>query len=85
MAKGKKTGGRIKGTPNKTTTDVGAVARALVDDAAYREAFKKRFQAGDVPPGVEQMIWHYAYGKPPDSLQIGGMDGGPVMVRFVDA
>lgn len=83
MAQGRKTGGRRKGTPNKNTTDVGAVARALVDDADYRTLFKRRLHAGEVAAGVETMLWHYAYGKPPDHVQLGGDGGGPVRVEFV--
>jgi hypothetical protein len=83
MAKGRKTGGRKPGTPNKNTTDVGAIARALVDDADYRVLFKARLHAGTIPPGVEQMLWHYAYGKPPDSLTLRGDEDRPVVVKFI--
>lgn len=85
MAKGRKTGGRAKGSRNKSKTDVAVVARALVDDAVYREMFKVRLHGGTLPPGVEQMLWHYAYGKPAEHLHLGGEGGGPVLIRFVDA
>lgn len=85
MAHGRKTGGRTKGTPNKSTTDVAAVARELLDDADYRQMFKTRLKAGDLAPAVESMLWHYAYGKPPDSLHVSGEGGGPVLVKFVNA
>lgn len=83
MAHGRKTGGRAKGTPNKSTTDVAAVARQLVEDDEYRKLFKARLQTGDLAPAVESMLWHYAYGKPPDSLHVTGKDGGPIRVEYV--
>jgi hypothetical protein len=83
MAIGRKTGGRAKGTPNKNTTDVAAMARQLVEDVAYQAMFKARLNGGTLPPGVEQMMWHYAYGKPIEHLHVGGDDGGPVLIKFV--
>lgn len=80
-----KTGGRRKGTPNKQTTDVAAIARALVDNATYRRQFTRRLQLGKLAPQVETMIWHYAYGKPVDHVEVAGEGGGPVRVTFVDA
>lgn len=72
MAKGRKTGGRRRGTPNKTSTDIGAACRQLVDDAEYRQYFKHRLMVGQLPPALEAMAWHYAYGKPPETLTVDG-------------
>jgi hypothetical protein len=72
MAKGRKTGGRQRGTPNKSTLDVGAVCRQIVDDEEYRKYFKHRLMVGQLPPALEAMAWHYAYGKPPETLTLGG-------------
>lgn len=85
MAKGHKTGGRKPGSVNKNKTDVAVIARALVDDEGYRALCKARLNAGTMPPGVESMLWHYAYGKPIEHLVLNGDDeGGPVRVKFVD-
>lgn len=83
MAKGKKTGGRAKGVPNKNTTDVAAVARLFVEDENYQHRLKVRLDEGTLAPGVETMLWHYAYGKPTEHLEVTGEDGGPVKVEFV--
>jgi hypothetical protein len=72
MAKGRKTGGRTKGTPNKVHTDVGAVCRKLVDNPKYLEYFEHRLNVGQLPPALEAMCWHYAYGKPKEFLELGG-------------
>jgi hypothetical protein len=59
------------------------MARSLIEDQAYQALFKARLHAGTIPPGVESMLWHYAYGKPAEHLKFAGEDGGPVLVKFV--
>lgn len=82
--KGRKTGGRAKGTPNKASAELRDFAQSLLNNAAYRDAFAKRFLSGDLHPRLEEMIWHYAGGKPTEHVTIDGDgEGGPVEVRFV--
>lgn len=70
--KGKKTGGREKGTPNKTTLEVREAASELIDDPAYRKNLAKRLKAGKAAPAVEALMWHYAKGKPVERHEVGG-------------
>lgn len=63
--------GRTKGTPNKLTTEVREAARAIVDDPAYRESLIKRLHAG-LAPHMETLLWHYAYGKPKETIEVEG-------------
>lgn len=65
-----KTGGRKKGTPNKATVEGREFARSIVDDAAYRERLRARMLSGEANPAIEQLVWHYAYGKPTESLDV---------------
>lgn len=67
-----KTGGRQKGTPNKVTVEAKAAAEALVDDPVYRAKLAEDFQARRVHPTIESMIWHYAKGKPKESVELSG-------------
>ena len=67
---GRKTGGRQKGTPNKATAEARAVCAAIVNDPTYRAKLTARAQAGTLAPPVEAMLWHYAYGKPRDSVHV---------------
>lgn len=60
--------GRPKGSLNKTTTEAKALAQQLVNDPIYRENLLKRLQAGEGGQ-IEQIIWHYAYGKPKESIE----------------
>lgn len=78
-------GGRPKGVRNKASVDVEATCRRLVDDPVYRKTFTARLKDGTLPPALEAMTWHYAYGKPIERhILTGDTEGGPVLVRFVD-
>ena len=68
--RGRKTGGRRKGTPNKVTAEARAVCAAILDDPTYRTNLTARARAGTLAPAVEAMLWHYAFGKPRDSLDV---------------
>ena len=70
MAKGKKTGGRKRGTPNRATGDVRECCAKLVADPAYLAALRRRLLAGELAPAVETMLWHFAFGRPKDSLEM---------------
>ena len=78
MALGRKTGGRVKGTPNKATAEAQQAAAAIVDDPQYRQQLKDRALKGELPPAIETMLWHYAHGKPPEELRVGDPDGNPI-------
>lgn len=76
-----KTGGRQKGTPNKVTVEVREMARRLVEDPEYQKNLKTRLLDGSAGPGVESMLWHYAYGKPKERVEVSGESGGlPISV-----
>ncbi len=64
-----KYGGRSKGTPNKVTQEVQAAAKAFVEDPEYRAQLLIAMKERQVPPGVEIMLWNYAYGKPKEAPQ----------------
>ena len=59
-----KYGGRKPGKQNYYSSDVGTFARRIVEDEAYLVEVSKRAHAGTLAPGMESMLWHYAYGKP---------------------
>ena len=80
MAKGRKTGGRKKGTPNKLNGAIASRCRALIEDPAYQETFAKRFLTGRLPPVLEAMAWHYAYGKPSETMTLQSLGGGPISI-----
>lgn len=65
--------GRPKGIPNKNTREIKEASRALLEDPLYLEALRIRLLRGEAGP-VEPLLYHYAYGKPKDTLAI---EGGP--------
>jgi hypothetical protein len=74
MAKGKKTGGRQPGSPNKVTRDIAALARGLFD-AAYWKRTKERLDAGELNPAIEGKLLAYAYGEPKKIVKVEGEIG----------
>ena len=65
-----KTGGRKKGTPNKATVEAKSLCRRLVQDEEYRRGFEQRLRSGELPPALEAMVWHYAWGKPKEQVSL---------------
>ncbi len=77
--------GRPKGSLNKTTTEVRDLARQIVDDPEYRQALKLRVSLGEAPH-METLLWHYAYGKPKETVALeGSLDvTGEIRTTVVD-
>lgn len=73
--------GRPKGSKNKKTAEVRLLALRMVSDPAYLASLTDRLNAGKAPH-MEPVMWHYAYGKPKESVEVTGADGGPVQVIF---
>jgi hypothetical protein len=67
----KKTGGRTAGTPNKGTTEIKELARSLLKDPTYLEKLKRRLQTGRAQR-IEELLYHYAYGKPTQNVEVSG-------------
>jgi hypothetical protein len=72
MAKGRKTGGRKPGSKNKVTLAVQEFTRSLVEDPTYRAGLLTRLQQHKLSPPIEAMVWHYAYGHPKQTVDLGG-------------
>ena len=60
--------GRPKGAKNHGTLEAKDFCSKLIDDPAYQRNFRARFVAGDLPPALEAMVWHYGKGKPPETM-----------------
>lgn len=57
--------------PNKTTREAKVFCNSLVDDPAYQKKLRADFLARRCSDPIEQMIWHYAKGKPKDRVEFG--------------
>lgn len=53
-----------------TRQEVAKRARSVLESDDYQRSFQERVANGTLAPGVEQMIWHYAYGKPPEEVNV---------------
>jgi len=61
--------GRPKGTLNRTAQEVREFSQRFVQDEAYLANLKQRIFDGEAPH-METMLWHHAYGKPKDTIEI---------------
>jgi len=79
MAKGQKTGGRTKGTPNKMTQ----TAKEAIALAAEQLGGAERLVAwAQEEPQNERVFWGTIYPKLLP-LQVTGEDGGPVQIAEI--
>lgn len=74
MAFRKGEGGRPKGAKNKDTKAAQIVCQRLVTNRDYLKQFRKRFLAGELPQKLEEMVWHYAYRRPPQPIDFDGTE-----------
>lgn len=88
FVKGDKRAGRPRGVPNKVTIEIRELSRGLLSDPAYLATLKQRLKKGTLAPAVWCLLYHYAYGKPKETVEVGGAGGGPiehaVKVLFVE-
>lgn len=45
------------------------IARKLLKDPTYRKILMKRLRTGTIQPGVEALLYYYAYGKPKETVE----------------
>lgn len=63
------------GRPKKTADEKAKakqaekIAQKLLTSPNYIAGLKERLEAGKCQPGVEVAVWHYAFGKPPDTIE----------------
>lgn len=86
MAAGRKTGGRVRGTPNKATANVKALARAYTEEAI--ETLAEIMRDGDsdkARAAAAKELLDRGHGRPVQAIT--GEDGGPITVvirKFAD-
>jgi hypothetical protein len=61
--------GRPLGHGNKITKAVREIAQDFVNDPEYRALLKARIACGEAP-GMEKLLWHYAYGRPKMQVEV---------------
>lgn len=61
--------GRPAGSLNKATREIKELARAIVEDPAYRKKLRRRMIEGKASH-IEPLLWYYAYGKPKERVEV---------------
>ena len=64
--------GRRRGTPNRRTVEARQLCSDLVHDVRYQARLLHDFIRRRVHPSVEQMLWHYAIGRPEQRIELRG-------------
>jgi hypothetical protein len=64
--RGRKTGGRIAGTPNKRTPEFREFVQRLLGPPSgpYWKKVQAKLEAGELHPSLEGKLWAYAHGEP---------------------
>ena len=74
--------GRPKGVPNRATVEAKEFCASIIDDPEYQQALRRRALKGELPPVIEVMIWHYAKGRPKESVAVS--DDEAVIARLLE-
>lgn len=45
-------------------------SREVLNSAEYRQSLLQRIMLGELPPHVECLLYHYAYGKPVERVEV---------------
>jgi hypothetical protein len=70
FVKGDPRAGRPKGVKNKSTIEIRDFAKRLIADKAYQKNLRVRLREGSAPH-METLLFHYAYGKPTETIDLG--------------
>jgi len=62
--------GRPPGALNKNRGEAKTFCQEVLRSEEYRNSVKTRARSGTLPPQVEVLLWHYAYGKPVEHVAL---------------
>lgn len=57
--------------PKEVFRDARLYSLLIVTDPVYRENLLRAARSRILPPQMEVLLWHYAFGKPPDRVELG--------------
>lgn len=58
------------GSPSPGVRSVKAFARGVLDSQEYRSSLMRRIAADELPAQIEALLYHYAGGKPAETLRV---------------
>jgi hypothetical protein len=62
--------GRPPGAVNKIRGEAKVFCQEVLRSEEYRQSVRQRAKSGTLPAQVEVLLWHYAYGKPVEHVQV---------------
>jgi hypothetical protein len=62
--------GRPLGSLNKNRGEAKSFCLDILRSDEYRRSVQVRAKLGTLPPAVETLLWHYAYGKPVEHVAV---------------
>ena len=74
--------GRPPGVPNKKNRDVAVAYEKILTDPDYRASLRRRLIRGTAG-AMEIAMHHYVYGKPKETTEVTGADGGPLFIGWL--
>jgi hypothetical protein len=75
-------GGRPKGVTNKATREIQAFAKDFLESDEYRARLRVRIERGQAM-AIETLLYHYAYGKPKERIEVEGTAPMPLVIELV--
>jgi hypothetical protein len=72
--------GRKPGIKNVTTPEARAIAQYIVQHPKVQARLLQQAIDGTLRPEIEILLWHYAYGKPREQIEVTGPNGGPIQL-----
>jgi hypothetical protein len=76
--------GKTPGTVNKVSRDVKLFAQSILEDPLVQERTLEDARKGRLAPPIHSMLFHYAYGKPKDTLKVEGLERLQVIIKDGD-
>jgi hypothetical protein len=85
MAKGVKTGGRVRGTPNKITADIRALAQNHTETAiAMLATILTTSENDSARIAAAKELLDRGYGKSTQAVEMSGKDGDPIAITKIE-
>lgn len=73
--------GRPKGATSKVTREVKQFAQSILEDPLVQQRTLEDARKGRLAPPIHSMLFHYAYGKPKDTLKVEGLERLEVIIK----
>ena len=61
--------GKVSNKPTEQDREIRKLSKKLLTNPTYLANLKERLETGRIQPGVEAMLYYYAFGKPPETVE----------------